>query len=185
MHPVWKTSALLWALAAGSAHASLVVNGGFETGDFTGWTVSGPGASVSAVDPHSGAYSGRFSGDSTSIEQMIATTPGASYDISFFFSSTGHNDNDFIFNWDGGAAEWVNADINPGFATLNFTLVASGALTPLAFGFRHDDGFWKLDDVRVTLQRGGELPLPGSLALAGVALLGLVAPSGRRRFANA
>src|SRR5437773_4432346 len=47
--------ALFFVGAAGQAKADLVVNGGFETGDFTGWTVA---ASFTFVDPASPGVGG-------------------------------------------------------------------------------------------------------------------------------
>jgi hypothetical protein len=64
-NPPLRTSArILLALTAAAAlsiahpaKANLVTNGGFETGDFTGWTVSGSAAvGVDFVPPHSGAF---------------------------------------------------------------------------------------------------------------------------------
>ena len=37
------TCVVVFLIACGAASANLVVNGGFETGDFTGWTVTGAG----------------------------------------------------------------------------------------------------------------------------------------------
>ncbi len=70
--------------------ANLIVNPGFETGDFTGWTTT-PAASESnfAVVPdivHSGTYSASFGATGTdldAISQTFATTPGTLYDLSF------------------------------------------------------------------------------------------------------
>lgn len=53
-------SALAMLLMAGSAQAALlelVDNGGFETGDFTGWTQFNPGTqSITGVNPSSGSF---------------------------------------------------------------------------------------------------------------------------------
>ena len=48
-----------WGLAGLQAYANLVQNPGFETGDFTGWTVSGD-ISAFAGSAHSGTYSAAF-----------------------------------------------------------------------------------------------------------------------------
>ena len=53
------TASVIVMLESGSAKADLVVNGGFETGDFTGWTLNGHNTLnfVSSENPHSGTYS--------------------------------------------------------------------------------------------------------------------------------
>ena len=57
------------------ASADLVFNGGFETGDFTGWILSGnpiPGT-VDTANPHSGVYAADLiaAGSPTFIEQFV------------------------------------------------------------------------------------------------------------------
>ncbi|MDQ2950075.1 MAG: hypothetical protein M3Y27_29750, partial [Acidobacteriota bacterium] len=49
-------------------------------------------------------------------------------------------------------------------------LVATGTSTALQFQFRHDQDFWRLDDISVTLPEGGAplwlaIPLLGGLCL--------------------
>lgn len=166
------------ALATGTsvALAGPVTNGGFESGDFSGWNLAGDTvhATIDGVAPHGGAYTARFSASTgTALGQLLATVPGASYDVSFWFRTEGASDNAFSFDWDGGAAEYTVSDANPGFATLHFTLVASSASTPITFLFRHGDGRWSLDDVVVTGPGGGgTVPAPATLVLAGLGLLG-------------
>ena len=68
----------------GAAHAGLVVNGGFETGNFTGWTVTGPNLlntnyGISTNTPEEGLYCAWFSGSATGLtflSQTLATVPG-------------------------------------------------------------------------------------------------------------
>src|SRR3954452_4923155 len=76
--------------AAGIAKANLVTNGGFETGDFTGWVQSGD-TSYTGVDgnPYSGVY-GAYSGPVSGLgfhSQVLPTTAGTGYTISFFLSN--------------------------------------------------------------------------------------------------
>ena len=70
--------------------ANLIVNPGFETGDFTGWTTT-PATSGSdfavVPNPHSGAYAVSFAATGTdldAISQTFATTPGTRYNLSFW-----------------------------------------------------------------------------------------------------
>src|SRR4051812_22535412 len=87
------TASVIAMLAAGSAKADLVVNGGFETGDFTGWIQSGDTVStkVNTFIPHTGNFSVQ-AGPATSLgflSQTLPTTPGTNYTISFWpFNTT-------------------------------------------------------------------------------------------------
>src|SRR5438067_1023392 len=70
------------------ASADLVFNGGFETGDFTGWILSGnpiPGK-VDTLNPHSGLYAADLTalGSPSFMEQFLASTPGVTYDLTYF-----------------------------------------------------------------------------------------------------
>jgi hypothetical protein len=78
------------------ARANLITNGGFETGDFTGWSTSTTGqfatASVTGmsggISPHSGSYQAVFNVPSAAATatQTITTTPSTSYSIDFFLA---------------------------------------------------------------------------------------------------
>lgn len=130
------------------------------------WTI----ATIDSATPHSGLHTARFGvGATVGLSQQIATTPGTSYEVEFWFSTTGATPNFFVFDWDGGPAEYLVANANPGFATLQFTLPATQALTPLTFAFtQSESGAWRLDDVSVTAVA---VPVPGTAALAGLVLV--------------
>src|ERR1700760_359082 len=92
------TGLLIGAQVAFSAPANnLVINGSFESGDFSGWTLAGtdvlPGGNdnyygVDSVDAHTGAYGAYFGpvGGVLNLSQTIATIPGASYEVSFWLA---------------------------------------------------------------------------------------------------
>ena len=90
----------------GQADNNLITNGGFETGDFTGWMLTGIDLShdqVRAQDPHSGtfaAFLGSVGGDSF-LSQLFATNPGDSYTLDYFLKSPGGTPNDFAVEIDG------------------------------------------------------------------------------------
>src|SRR6516225_6102200 len=64
---------------------NLVVNGGFESGTFAGWTVVSPGgvpaASITTNDPHSGLFSAIFNpvDHFTFLSQEVPTEQGHLY----------------------------------------------------------------------------------------------------------
>jgi hypothetical protein len=91
-----RCSLMFTAVAALSvaypAKANLITNGDFETGDFTGWTVThAPSGSGIFVDHGPGpdtTFGAVFAATGTgldAISQTFATTPGASYTLTFFY----------------------------------------------------------------------------------------------------
>ena len=163
------------------AAANLVTNGDFETGDFTGWTVT-PAATNSLIfvtnlppaHDTQGAAFAAYGSDFDSISQSLATTPGNFYDLSFFYEvqNLGSPDNEFkvFFN---GILVFDNPNAIPGFGTFTFTnLQATSSSTILEFQGRNPPSYDFLDDVTVTAR-----PVPDtgtSILLFSIGLLGLV-----------
>src|SRR5215467_3938433 len=162
---------ILFALAAVAAFgtvqpakANLISNGDFETGNFTGWTVthaaSGGNISVNhgpGPDTTFGAFFGAIGSDFDSISQTFATTPGAFYTLTFFYQVTNlgmpipaHNGFDVL--WNGvsvGGGLFPQFDVNPGFIAPTFHLQATSAFTTVQFNGRNAPSFDFLDDVSV------------------------------------
>ena len=171
-------------LASAPLRANIVVNGGFETGDFTGWTQFGD-TSFSGVDglsPFAGTYAAFFGPAETGgISQTLATAAGTVYHIEFWLKNEVDANGDdtpnlFQMNWDGVAVAQImltDASI-PGYTLFGINLAATGALTDLSFAFTNVPAFWDLDNVSVTT-----VPEPGTLAL--LALAGTMLGFGRRR----
>ena len=87
--------------------ANLIFNPGFETGDFTGWTVtsaaSGSNLGVGAFAAHSGIYFASFGAtlaDLDAISQAFATVPGTLYHLSFWLAN-GFDNNEFRVTFGG------------------------------------------------------------------------------------
>ncbi len=182
--------ALLVAGPAGAA-ANLVANPGFETGDFSGWivTVGGSGSDVDlgvdqyAADVDSGSW-GAFLGnaDTSAITQVIATTPGATYRVSFeldVYQSQAFDGGLSVSLGGHPVVTLVEPAETDSFVEYSAVVTASAGASQLVFSGSDPGGWFGLDDVSVT-QLSSPIPEPttGALAIAGLAL---VAGAARRR----
>jgi hypothetical protein len=141
-------SAVALTICGTSAHANLIVNGSFETDDFTGWTTTPAGTGAFSnwvVEP---AFfpqpDGQFMAENPCINfcglsQTVTTTVnGTSYDLGFFFDP-GFNvengggemqvfwDGTEIFDVVGGVQAWMH---------YSFTVTGTGNDTLLFSGFQ-------------------------------------------------
>jgi hypothetical protein len=148
---------------------SIVENGGFETGDFTGWTLVGStvvygrfgsstvydaveGASSGYDVVHSGSY-GAFLGDDqlASLSQTLPTLAGRDYLLSFWLDNMASGSvQDFLIQWNGSTIYGITNP--PAFAWTNlaFIVAASSADSSLQFSAENDPSYFGLDDVSVT-----------------------------------
>jgi len=145
----------------------LVQNGGFETGDFTGWTLTGDGgtvdfvgnsSSVSGLAPHTGNYYAAFGEISAQayLSQTVPTAVNQLYRLSLWLDSAanparGHltTPNEFSVAWNGITLfDKVNVG-RTGWTNLQFTVKATGPDTVLQIGGRDDPYYLGLDDVSV------------------------------------
>ncbi|MFL6539214.1 MAG: PEP-CTERM sorting domain-containing protein [Chthoniobacterales bacterium] len=159
----------------------LVVNGGFESGDFTGWTVT-DSSGYSLVDS-----SGSFSSSGTAnadlgaspntgtLSQTLNTVIGQAYTLTLFLANDGDGSGVESFNitFDGVQLASLTpsnfpADPNFGpYTKLTFAnLTATSSSTVLQFDYRNDSSFFRVDDVSVVPE-----PSTAAFAVLGFGLL--------------
>ena len=163
----------------GAAKAELVANGGFETGDLTGWTLTGDPlfTEVKHFAAHDGSW-GLSSGavaTPADLTQDLATTAGESYTFSFWLRLFADGTpNSFEADWDGSAL--VQFTDSPAFdwTHYSFTVMATSRARQSSFfsGAFLRNGTW-IPSVWIGRERGPralDLPLERRVRPGGTVL---------------
>ncbi len=85
------SASFTWTIgSSGGGGGNAIVNGGFETGNLSGWTASGAATGVTTSDPHSGTYAALLGSSSptngnSSIAQTF-TAPSGSSHLTFWYN---------------------------------------------------------------------------------------------------
>jgi hypothetical protein len=176
---VYQTGLVLTNLTAGAAQTlqftllagqNIVQNGGFQTGNFSDWTLQGSTADnlvvgTNSQPPHpeliySGSYGALLGqvGGLAYLSQTLATPPGQIYLLSFWLDSPYFTEtdtpNEFQVEWNvdtnSPTVLFDQVDMAPfNWTNVQFVVAADGTNTVLQFGARNDPEAFGLDDVSV------------------------------------
>ena len=146
-------------------------NGGFDSPTFLPWVFLNPMGDINLggynfigspdISPnyiHSGTYAA-FLGEAGLIDyfgQLLQTTPGQSYLVSFWLRNPNNaTPNAFIMNWNTNllatntVLNLTNFTATTSWTNFTFILAATGTNTILQFGAENDNDYFGLDDISV------------------------------------
>ena len=118
-------------------------NGGFETGDLTGWGSDQEGAAVTSNPRyvHSGIYGAQLGtvGSLGHLTQTLPTIPGSNYLISLWLNNTnGASPNEFTVTWNQSLLYRATNMPTLAWTNIQLTVAASTSNDTLRLAFRQD-----------------------------------------------
>lgn len=161
---------------ATASHANLLLNGGFETGDFTNWTVSGPTLPSVVSDPHTGSFSTSFTGSGPLLNwigQSISVNSGWNYEVSLWVKNNGIGDDRFKVILGGDTLYDASPIDTPleSWQYLSFNWISDSTGPDSLFIYGFDPNTFQVDDVRIV---GQPVPEPATLAALGLGACALI-----------
>jgi hypothetical protein len=176
---------LLSAQAVSAQAANLVINGGFETGDFSGWTLTGNTAdsNVSTDLPSFGQYAADFGASGTlgGVTQTLNTVPGGAYTVWFDLQSLGGEPTRALVTFGNQTLLDLTDPASFAYTSYNFNVTATSAQTALTFQFRNDSSLYRLDNVLVLGAPVSAVPEPATWAMLMLGMFGVGAMMRLRR----
>ncbi len=174
------------AISGQAQAANLIVNGSFETGDFSGWTADANSYAMYIVTSpvEDGVYAAQIAGFSfnpDTLSQTVADTAGQSYELSFWRYQDAGATTSLVVTWDGTTvfSELYTDPNYPGSPYTQFTanVIGTGS-DALVFTSAQDPAFTFLDNVSLTAT---PLPSTWTLLIAGFLGLGFFAYRGTKK----
>ena len=165
---------------------NLVVNGGFETGDFTGWTAPSESypEKVGSTYAAGGTYAGEIAGYSynpDTLTQQITTGAGQTYHIQFDYLwdiTGGGTLNSLALDWNGDQVFFQQNVVDNSYVWHHFSgLVTGTGSDQLRFAAANDPGYVWVDNVSLS---AAPEPAAWAMMVGGFGLIG-AALRGRRR----
>jgi hypothetical protein len=141
------------------ATTNIVQNGGFETGNYSSWSLvdsGGPdlvdnGTKLTTVHTGSFAFAFGQANSSATLSQTLTTVPGQTYLLSFWVSNPqGGTTETFQTSWNGTTVYSITNPGVLGWSNQKFLVIATSTNTLLQFSVRNDPWYFGLDDVTVT-----------------------------------
>jgi VCBS repeat-containing protein len=136
---------------------TVLVNGGFETGDLTGWTASSSHIVVEQdeIGGEFGHYTARLAPSSSieSLSQTVSTSPTQRYTVSFsVFPDAEASSSSFSVTWNGSTPNAITHTVSGGIDHYSFDVDGSqfGTDSTLGFSYATDGTGLLLDGVSVT-----------------------------------
>jgi hypothetical protein len=175
------------AASPASAGPDLLVNGGFETGNLAGWSMTGnlsPQQVSTGFDgfaPLDGNYFlwvGQNGSDGV-LSQTFADVADGTLTVTGYLASNGVGASDFSVSIDGIAGYSVTPIPVQGYQEFSFSVTATGSDT-ISLTYRNDPGYSAIDDLSVTEVMPVPEPATAAIVCAALIGLGIVRARGRR-----
>jgi hypothetical protein len=181
-----------------SLSGNVVANCGFETGDFTSWTLSGNDVPlqlnkfygvegndpIDGTHPNSGNHQAFFADDvpnAIELSQSVST-PGSMYTVSWYLTQdvmATSFPNELAVTFGGITVVSLTDVPVQGYTYYSYSVAATAPFSFLTFTFGNDFGQFLLDDVSV-VQSANVTPIPAALPLFAGGL-GFLSMFARRR----